>query len=303
MSKLAAAQKNCVAKQPAAPAAIRSCGAGPLSILCVLVVFALFLPANLYAHDNQRPAALQGVSFDQRLGAQVPGDLEFRDEGGRKVRLANEYGRRPLLLNFAYYQCRELCPLVLGGLVKSLRALSFSAGREFDILTVSIDPRDTPALAAAAKKNFVKQYARDLPEGGWRFLTGDGAAIRRLTETVGFRFNFDNATGRFAHPAGIVLVTPEGKISRYFYGVEFSPRDLRLGMIEASAQRIGSPVDQLLLFCYHYDPATGKYGLLATRLVRAAGAATAAALSLFIFVMLRRENLANRRAAEAAKND
>ena len=264
---------------------------------------AFFLPAKLHAHDNQRPAALIGVAFDQKLGAQVPGALEFRDEMGRPVRLGDEFGKRPVLLNFAYYQCEDLCPLMLNGLVKSLRALSFAAGQQFSVLTVSIDPRDTPALAAATRENITKKYSRSVPADGWRFLTGDAVAIRQLTEAVGFRFNFDSETGRFGHPAGIVLLTSEGKISRYFYGIEFSPRDLRLGLIEASAQRIGSPIDQLLLFCYRYDPASGKYGLLVTRVIRSAGIATVLAISIFIVVMLRREATGKFKAAKFAKYD
>ena len=267
----------------------------------LFLVATLALPEKLHAHDNQRPAALKDVAFDQKLGAQVPGALEFRDEMGRKVRLGDEFGRRPMLLNFAYYQCEDLCPLMLNGLVKSLRALSFSAGQQFSVLTVSIDPRDTPALAAATRENITKKYSRSVPADGWRFLTGDAVTIRQLTEAVGFRFNFDSETGRFGHPAGIVLLTSEGRISRYFYGIEFSPRDLRLGLIEASAQRIGSPIDQLLLFCYHYDPASGKYSLLVTRVIRSAGIATVLALSIFIVVMLRRESTAKLKAAKSAK--
>lgn len=278
-------------------------GMRPLWLLWLLLVAAVLLPADLTAHDNERPAALKDVAFDQKLGAQVPGALEFRDEMGRKFRLGDEFGKRPILLNFAYYQCEDLCPLMLNGLVKSLRALSFSAGQQFSLLTVSIDPRDTPSLAAATKENITKKYSRAVPEDGWRFLTGDAAAIRQLTEAVGFRFNFDAATGRFGHPAGIVLLTSEGKISRYFYGIEFSPRDLRLGLIEASAQRIGSPIDQLLLFCYHYDPASGKYSLLVTRVIRSAGIATVLALSIFIVVMLRREATGKFKAAKLTKYD
>jgi len=264
---------------------------------------AVFLPEKLHAHDNQRPAALIGVAFDQKLGARVPGALEFRNEMGHKVRLGDEFGKRPILLNFAYYQCEDLCPLMLNGLVKSLRALSFAAGQQFSVLTVSIDSRDTPALAAAKKENIINKYSRSVPADGWRFLTGDAVAIRQLTEAVGFRFNFDSETERFGHPAGIVLLTSEGKVSRYFYGIEFSPRDLRLGLIEASADRIGSPIDQLLLFCYHYDPASGKYGLLVTRVIRSAGIATVLALSIFIVVMLRREATGKFKAAKFAKFD
>src|SRR5262245_6973589 len=272
-------------------------------IFTSLLLAVVTLPANLAAHDNERPAALKDVAFDQKLGAQIPTDLEFRDELGRKVRLGDQFGKRPVLLNFAYFQCEDLCPLMLNGLVKSLRALSFQPGQQFDILTVSIDARDMPSLAAATKENISEKYSRSLSPDGWRFLTGEADAIHRLTEAVGYHFNFDGESGRFGHPAGIVLLTPEGKISRYLYGIEFSPRDLRLGLIEASAERIGSPIDALLLFCYHYDPTSGKYGLLVTRLIRAGGIATVLGLIVFIAVMLRRERARNFGAAKFAKYD
>jgi protein SCO1/2 len=166
-------------------------------------------------------------------------------------------------------------------------------GDQFDVLTVSFDPRDTPALAAAKKSDFVKRYSRPGGERGWHFLTGEETAIRRLTEAVGFHYNYDRENDRFGHATGIILLTPDGKIARYFYGIEFSPRDLRLGLIEASAKKIASPIDQLLLFCYHYDPATGKYSLLVTNIVRLAGIVTVLALVTFIAVMIRRDR--NRR--------
>jgi len=244
--------------------------------------------AALYAHDN-RPVALRAVDLEQKLGAQIPLEAEFRDETGRNVALKQYFGRRPVILSFVYYSCEDLCPLVLDGLVRSLRPLSFNIGDQFDVLTVSFDARDTPVLAAAKKHNFVKQYSRPGTEQGSHFLTGDEAAINRLTEAAGFRFNYESEKDRFGHATGIILVTPGGTIARYFYGMEFSPRDLRLGLIEASANKIASPIDQLLLFCYRYDPATGKYGLLITNIIRLAGVATVIALVTFIAVMLRRD--------------
>jgi protein SCO1/2 len=240
------------------------------------------------AHD-QRPVALRGVDLEQRLGTQVPLDLEFRDDAGRMVRLKEYFGRRPVILSLVYYSCQDLCPLVLEGLVRSLRPLAFNINDQFDIITFSFDSHDTPALAAAKKSDAVKQYSRPGAGDGWHFLTGDEAAIRDLTQAVGFRYNYESDKDRFAHAAGIILLTPAGKVARYFYGIEFSPRDLRLGLIEASAKKIASPIDQLLLFCYHYDPATGKYSLLITNLVRLAGIATVLALIIFIVVMLRRD--------------
>jgi protein SCO1/2 len=262
------------------------------------IFLALFFALNflwtssLHAHDD-RPIPLQNVALEQKLGAQVPLDLEFRDEAGRTVALKDYFGRRPVILSLVYYSCQDLCPLTLDGLVRGMRPLSFNIGDQFDVLTVSFDPRDTRALAAAKTNDFVKQYSRPGAEKGWHFLTGDETAIRRLTEAVGFRYNYESDKDRFGHAAGIILLTPAGKVARYFYGIEFSPRDLRLGLIEASANKIGSPIDQLLLFCYHYDPATGKYSLLITNIIRLAAAATVLVLATFIVLMLRRDR--NRR--------
>jgi protein SCO1 len=244
---------------------------------------------SAWAHDNTRPAALRDVAFDQKLNQQVPLDLAFQDESGKTVQLADYVKQKPVILTFAYYQCQALCPLLLDGVVRALRVLSFDVGTQFEVITVSFDVHDKPALAAAQKKHFVGQYARPGAEAGWHFLTGEEPAIQKLTDAVGFRYSYDPRAGEFAHATGIVLLTPEGKTARYFYGVDFSPRDLRLGLIEAAQGQIGSMIDQLLLFCYHYNPAAGKYGLLVTTIIRAAGAATALILGSFILLMLRRE--------------
>jgi protein SCO1/2 len=268
------------------------------------LVWALFLtlvvPSPAWSHDDDRPPALRGVALDQKLGEQLPLGLALQDETGRTVHLGDYFGKRPVILTFAYYQCQDLCPLLLDGLVRSLRPLSFSAGNEFDILTVSFDPHDTPSLAMAKKSDFIKRYSRPGADAGWHFLMGDEATVQRLTESVGFRYNYDTENARYAHATGIMILTPEGKIARYFYGIEFSPRDLRLGLIEASADRIGSPIDQLLLFCYHYDPATGKYGLLINSVIRLAGIATALALGSYVFVMLRGESKQKRKSPKPA---
>ena len=261
-----------------------------LTVYCLLLALFSILASPARAHDDDRPPALRGVALEQKLGEQLPLGLGLQDETGRTVHLGDYFGARPVILTFAYYQCQDLCPLLLDGVVRSLRSLSFDAGNEFNILTVSFDPRDTPSLAAAKKDDFLQRYARPGAKEGWHFLTGNQATIQRLTEAVGFRYNYDTQKGRYAHATGIMLLTPEGKIARYFYGIEFSPRDLRLGLIEASANRIGSPIDQLLLFCYHYDPATGKYGLLITNVIRLAGIATVLALGTYIFVVLRGES-------------
>ena len=255
----------------------------------LLVTYCLLPAALSRAHDDGRPLPLRNVALDQRLGERLPLDHEFRDETGRKARLGDYFGKRPVILALAYYECRELCPLTLDGLVSALRAMSFNAGKEFDVLAVSFDPKDTAALASAKRDDAVARYGRPGADAGWHFLTGDAVAIQSLTEAVGFRFNEDERNGGYGHATGIMIATPDGRLARYFYGVEFSPRDLRLGLIEAAAGKIGSPIDQLLLFCYHYDPATGKYSLLVMKLVRLAGLATVLALAWFIFVMLRRD--------------
>ena len=249
----------------------------------------LLLTATAHAHDDGRPLALQAVALDQRLGEQVPLDVELRDESGKRVRLGDYFGARPVILTFAYYRCQDLCPLVLDGLLRTLRALSFSAGNQFNVVNVSFDPRDTSALAAAKKGDLIKRYARPGAADGWHFLTGEESSIRSVTAAAGFRYNYETDHDRFGHAAGILLLTPGGRLARYFYGIEFSPRDLRLGLIEASNGKIGSPIDQLLLFCYHYDPAAGKYGLLVTNLVRGASVATILALAIYIALSLRAE--------------
>ena len=249
----------------------------------------ILLAGPAWAHDNSRPAALRDVAFDQKLNQQVPLELKFQDESGKTGQLADYFKQKPVILAFVYYQCQNLCTLLLDGVLRALRALSFDAGTQFDIIVVSIDVHDNPALAAARKKDVLSRYARPGAEAGWHFLTGAEAAIQRLTDSVGFRYSYDSQAGEFAHAAGIVLLTPEGKTARYFYGIDFSPRDLRLGLIEAARGEIGSPIDQLLLFCYRYDPVAGKYGLLITNVVRLAGAATVLMLGAFILIMLRRE--------------
>ncbi len=235
------------------------------------------------------------MAFDQKLGAQAPLEAEFRDEGGRPVKLAEYFGARPVILNFVYLRCRDLCPLLLDGVARSLRALSFDAGKEFDVLTVSFDPQDTAALAQAKRRDMLARYGRPAANG-WHFLTGDHRAIEKLSAAVGFRYHYDQQTGEFAHAAGIVLLTPAGKVSRYYYGIDFSPRDLRLGLIEAADGRIGTPIDQLLLFCFHYDPVTGKYGLLIANVIRLASALTILLLAGFVIAMLRRERASRRMA-------
>lgn len=240
------------------------------------------------AHEAT-PEALDEVDFAQKLNEQVPLDLVFQDETGKSIQLGDYLGERSVILLFAYYECPNLCPLVLDGLVTSLRELQFDIGDEFEIMTVSLDPSETPEMAAEKKAALIQSYGRPGAAEGWHFLTGEHAAIDQLAQTVGFQYAYDAETAQYAHAAGIVLLTPQGKISRYFYGIEYSPRDLRLGLVEASANQIGSPVDQLLLRCYRYDPTTGQYTLVIMNIVRLAGLATVLGLGSFLFVMFRRE--------------
>src|SRR6185295_13612194 len=234
----------------------------------------LALCVAVAAAADTRPAVLDGVGIDQRLNESVPLDLVFRDESGAPVQLGTYFGSKPVILSLAYYECPMLCTLVLNGLASALKVLSFDAVKEFEVVTVSINPADTPGLAAAKKQTYLKEYGRPGVAAGWHFLTGDAAAIARLADAVGFHYKWVPEQQQFAHAAGIMVLTPQGKLARYFYGVEFSPRDLRLGIIEAAQNRIGSAVDQLLLFCFHYDPATGRYGAAAMGSVRTAGALT-----------------------------
>jgi protein SCO1/2 len=237
------------------------------------------------------PKALREVSIEQKLNAQLPLDLIFRNEKGEPVKLGNYFGQKPVVLSLVYYECPMLCTQVLNGMVSAFRVLSFKAGEEFDVVTVSFDPRETAPLAAAKKRTYVGYLpeAKRAPAlNGWHFLTGDSESIKRLTEAVGFHYHFDKATNQFAHASAIMVATPEGRLARYFYGIEYSPKDLRLGLIEASENKIGSPVDQLLLYCYHYDPATGRYGAVVMNMIRMGGIATLIIMAIFFFVLRRR---------------
>ncbi len=239
--------------------------------------------------SSRVPQALREIGFDQNLDRMVPLDTTFRDEAGRSVRLGDYFGKRPVALVFAYYDCPMLCTLVINGLSSALGVLSLNPGSDFEIVTVSFDPRDTPATASAKKATYVERYKRPGAAEGWHFLTGDQASIDRLTKAAGFRYVWDKDTKQFAHPTGVVVLTPEGRIARYLFGVEYGPRDLRMALVEASAGRVGNPVDALLLYCYHYDPMTGRYGLAIMRAMRIAGAATVLLIGGFVIVMLRRE--------------
>ena len=246
-------------------------------------------PARAAEPASARPAILNDIGYDQRLGETVPRDIVLRDEGGREVRFGDFLGQKPVVLTLVYYECPMLCTLTLNGLAGALKTLAFDVGREFDVVTVSFDPRETPALAAAKKKAYLARYDRPGAEKGWHFLTGDADQIARLTKSVGFRYAWDERTRQFAHPSGVVVLTPDGTIARYLYGIEYAPKDLRLGLMEASERRIGTAVEHALLYCYKYDPTTGRYGLLTMRLIRGGGVLTVLGLGGFIFAMRRKE--------------
>jgi protein SCO1/2 len=242
------------------------------------------------------PAALRDVGFDQRLGETVPLDLPFTDAEGRPVVLGDYFGQRPVILSLVYFECPMLCPMTLAGLTSSLKPLELDAGDVFDVVVVSFNPAEGPELAAKAKLEAVHRYGRAGAETGWHFLTGGEDAIRRLTEAVGFRYTWDPERQQFAHAAGVVVLTPSGRIARYFFGIEYPARDLKLGLMEAAEQRIGSPVDQLLLYCFHYDPETGQYAWSGTAIaaLRVAAVLTLLALGSFVFLMVRQERRKNR---------
>ena len=239
--------------------------------------------------SSDRLPTLKAVGVDQHLDAQVPMGLQFKDETGKSVRLGDYFGQRPVILNLAYFDCSMLCGEVQSGVIGSLKAVNFTPSKDFDIVTVSFDPRETPAMAAAKKKSLLLRYRREGAEQGWHFLTGDQQNIQALTKSVGFDYQFDPHSMQWAHAAAIMVLTPQGKISKYFYGIEFAPKDLRFGLIEASQGRIGTVVDSVLLYCYHYNPETGRYGAVIMNVLRLAGVATVLILGAFVLIMFRRE--------------
>lgn len=243
----------------------------------------------LSQNPSGRPEVLRDVGLDQKLNAQVPLDLTFRDEHGVSVTIGQLLHGKPAILNLVYYQCPMLCTEVLNATLYSVKEIPLEIGNDFNIITVSIDPNEKPILAEAKQIMYSGLYGRPGAVKGWHFLTGDESQIRRLAAAVGFRYAYDKVSKQFAHASGIMVLTPEGKLSRYFYGISYRPRDVRLGLVEASEGKIGSLTDTILLYCYHYDPSTGKYGVVITNIVRAAGLLTVIALALMVFIFLRRE--------------
>jgi protein SCO1/2 len=243
---------------------------------------------NMKGQD--RPSPLKKVGIDQKLDAQVPLGLKFKDETGKTVKLADYFGKRPVILAPVYYECPMLCTEILNGLVRSLKAVTFNPGQEYDVVVFSFDARDTVGLAAAKKQSYMRRYDRAGTEAGWHFLTGDPDSIKALTAAIGFRYVWDAHSNQFAHASGVMVLTPQGRISKYFYGIEYASKDIRLGLIEAAQNKIGTPVDQLLLFCYHWDASSGRYTATVMNLLRAVGAATIVFLGGFVFIMLRRDS-------------
>jgi protein SCO1 len=262
-----------------------------LSILRAILLVAWIFPNLTVKAGSESPDPLLEAGFDQALGAQLPLDIPLRDENGRPVTIGSYFSNRPVVLVFAYYNCPMLCSLVLSDLIRSLSALEFIPGEEFQVVTISIDPTDTPQLAAVKKAALLSEYTRPEAEQGWHFLTGEKSAIDALTAAAGFRYYYDEAQGEYAHPAGLVVLTPSGQISRYFFGLNYSPTDLRLGLVEASANRIGNWIDQAYLLCYEYDPSTGTYGLLISNLLRLSGAATVILLGGLVGILILKERL------------
>jgi protein SCO1 len=254
----------------------------------VLVFLGCIASTSVFAADT-RPPMLKDVGIEQRLGQKLPLDAIFQDEMGRPVRLGQYFQSRPVILVLAYYNCPMLCTQVLNGLVSSAKVLSFDAGKEFEIVVVSFDPRERPADARAKKAPYLAEYGRPGASGGWHFLTGSLASIERITQAVGFQYRYDDSQGQFAHASAIYVATPDGRLSRYFYGIEYAPRDLRLALVESSGGGIGSPVDQILLYCYHYDPKVGKYSAAVMGIVRLGGVAAVLILSTFLILMWRRD--------------
>jgi protein SCO1/2 len=237
---------------------------------------------------DARPPGLTNVGIEQRLNQQVPLDLAFRDENGKSVCLRDYFGQKPVVLSLVYYKCPMLCSEVLSGLTNSLKILKFDIGDQFNVLTVSFNPEETPELAAAAKAGYLKRYNRPGAAEGWHFLTGRQESIARLTDAVGFQYQYDARSGQYAHATAIMVLTPEGRVAQYYYGVDYAPRDLRLALVQASKHRIGTLVDSVLLYCYHYDPAIGKYGAVITRILKLSGIATILVLGGLVLVLFRR---------------
>ena len=249
--------------------------------------FNLCLLTAATARAADAPAVLHDVGIDQRLDEQVPLDLEFTDETGKTVKLGDYFGKKPVILVLAYYRCPMLCTLVLNGLAVAMRDMPLTPGADYQVVTVSFDPRETPKLAAAKKTNYIAKLGKPGAAEAWHFLTGQAEPIRRLTAAVGFRYVYDKAKDQYIHASGVIVVTPAGKISRYFFGIQYLARDLRLGLVEASGGNVGSPAEDILLYCFHYDPSLGKYTANVLNIVRAGGVLTVIAIVGMVWFLMK----------------
>ncbi len=247
------------------------------------------LAVPLRAQQPAAPAILREVSITQRLNQQIPPEIVFRDENGTAVHLGDFFGKKPIVLSLVYFDCPALCTEVLNGELRTMKAISLNLGRDFDAVTISFEPKDTPSLAKAKRDVYAGQYGRPGAAENWHFLTGEQQSIDALTQAVGFHYAYDSSARQYAHAAAIMVLTPDGRMARYFYGVQYPARDFRLGLVEASQGKIGTPTDRAMLYCFQYDPMTGKYGLVVMNVVRAGGLLTVLALGIFMWVMFRRE--------------
>lgn len=271
-------------------------------MMAALLACAGLAPAQIYGPPQTQvyapSALLQKVGINQKMGAQIPLDLPFTDESGQEVTLRQYFGK-PVILALVYYQCPSLCNMVLNGVLRTVKQLDLTAGNQYEVVAVSFDPRETPQMAAAKKENYLKDYPRPGGQQGWHFLTGPETSSKTLADAMGFRYVYDALTNQYAHSSAIMILTPGGRIARYFYGIEYPPRDVRLGLVEASTERIGTPTDQVLLYCFHYDPSTGKYALVVMNVLRLAALITLAVLVTFMIVMFRRDFRSARSQREA----
>ncbi|MEP6903767.1 MAG: SCO family protein [Actinomycetota bacterium] len=246
---------------------------------------------NEVGTSNGLPPVLQKIGIEQKLNEQIPLDAVFKDENGREVKLGEYFGKgRPVILALVYYECPMLCNEVLNGLTGSLKSLSFDTGKDFDVIAISFDARenDKPDLAKNKKESYMKRYGRPGTENGWHFLTGTQSEIDKVTKAVGYNYKWDEQSNQFAHAGGIMITTPEGKLSRYLYGIDYAPKDVKFAVMESAQNKIGNPAEQLMLYCYHYDPATGKYGLSVLRIMRLGAVATLLGMGMMFFVFWRR---------------
>jgi protein SCO1 len=257
----------------------------------------IYGPPQIQAYAPSR--LLQSVGISQKIGAQVPLDLPFIDESGKEVTL-RQYFQKPVILALVYYQCPSLCNMVLNGVLRSVKQLDLRVGDQYEVVAVSFDPRETPEMAFAKKQTYLSKDPRPNAERGWHFLTGLETSSKALADSLGFRYAYDAMTNQYAHSSAIMILTPGGKVSRYFYGIDYPVRDVRLALVEASNERIGTPTDQVLLYCFHYDPATGKYALVVMNVLRLAGALTVAMLAAFMIVMFRRDFRSSRSQRESS---